>query len=147
MKFKSIFLWSAFAFFSIYSHAQKAKQTVTENYIEELNLRLDTAIFTSDKNTFEYQKEKYLFFKSISNQDIFICVAAVADYSPANPSTHKIKKSDQENNIKPLTLELKRNKDILAEVASLPNAPFSVGFAAETVIVGQLLHLPRRRIH
>lgn len=59
--------------------------------------------------------------------DIFISVAAVADYSVAQPSTQKIKKSEAS-----LTLELKRNKDILAEVASLPNAPFSVGFAAES---------------
>lgn len=59
--------------------------------------------------------------------DIFISVAAVADYSVAQPSTQKIKKSETS-----LTLELKRNKDILAEVASLPNAPFCVGFAAES---------------
>ena len=64
---------------------------------------------------------------NVSNQDIFISVAAVADYSPAKPSTQKIKKTEAS-----LTLELKRNKDILAEVASLPNAPFCVGFAAET---------------
>ena len=64
---------------------------------------------------------------NISTQDIFISVAAVADYSPAKPSAQKIKKSEGS-----LTLELKRNKDILAEVASLPNAPFCVGFAAET---------------
>lgn len=64
---------------------------------------------------------------NISNQDIFISVAAVADYSPTQPSVHKIKK-----NASSLTLELKPNKDILAEVASLPNAPFCVGFAAET---------------
>ena len=70
--------------------------------------------------------------KNINAQDVFIAVAAVADYSPAKPSAQKIKKNDQENNIKPLNIELKRNKDILAEVASLPNAPFCVGFAAET---------------
>ena len=64
---------------------------------------------------------------NISTQDIFISVAAVADYSPGKPSAQKIKKSEGS-----LTLELKRNKDILAEVASLPNAPFCVGFAAET---------------
>ncbi|MEQ1487622.1 MAG: bifunctional phosphopantothenoylcysteine decarboxylase/phosphopantothenate--cysteine ligase CoaBC [Methylotenera sp.] len=64
---------------------------------------------------------------NIATQDIFIGVAAVADYSPASPSTQKIKKSKSL-----LTLELTANKDILAEVASLPNAPFCVGFAAET---------------
>ena len=65
--------------------------------------------------------------KNVGSQDIFISVAAVADYSPASPSAQKIKKGESS-----LTLELKRNKDILAEVASLPNAPFCVGFAAET---------------
>ncbi|MBC7697578.1 MAG: bifunctional phosphopantothenoylcysteine decarboxylase/phosphopantothenate--cysteine ligase CoaBC [Bacteroidia bacterium] len=63
----------------------------------------------------------------IITQDIFIAVAAVADYSPATSSEQKIKK-----NAAALTLELQRNKDILAEVAILPNAPFCVGFAAET---------------
>ncbi len=65
--------------------------------------------------------------KNVAKQDIFISVAAVTDYSPAKQSPQKIKKSELS-----LTLELKRNKDILAEVASLPNAPFCVGFAAET---------------
>ncbi len=63
----------------------------------------------------------------IAAQDIFISVAAVADYSPAETSVQKIKKSKSS-----LTIELKPNKDILAEVASLPNPPFCVGFAAES---------------
>jgi phosphopantothenoylcysteine decarboxylase / phosphopantothenate---cysteine ligase len=63
----------------------------------------------------------------ISDQDIFIGVAAVADYSPVETSTQKIKKSEDT-----LTLQLKRNKDILADVANLPHAPFCVGFAAES---------------
>jgi phosphopantothenoylcysteine decarboxylase/phosphopantothenate--cysteine ligase len=65
--------------------------------------------------------------QNIAAQDIFISVAAVADYSPTETSTQKIKKSKSS-----LTIELKPNKDILAEVASLPNPPFCVGFAAET---------------
>jgi phosphopantothenoylcysteine decarboxylase / phosphopantothenate---cysteine ligase len=65
--------------------------------------------------------------KNINKQDIFIGVAAVADYSPSEPSEQKIKKNTASR-----SLELKPNKDILADVASLPNAPFCVGFAAET---------------
>jgi phosphopantothenoylcysteine decarboxylase/phosphopantothenate--cysteine ligase len=65
--------------------------------------------------------------QNIAAQDIFISVAAVADYSPTETSAQKIKKSKSS-----LTIELKPNKDILAEVASLPNPPFCVGFAAET---------------
>ena len=64
---------------------------------------------------------------NIATQDIFISVAAVADYSPAVSQARKIKKSKSS-----LTLELRPNKDILAEVASLPSPPFCVGFAAET---------------
>ncbi len=64
---------------------------------------------------------------NIQQQDIFISVAAVADYSVESPSNEKIKKCESS-----LTLKLKRNKDILADVASLPNPPFCVGFAAES---------------
>ncbi|ADI28757.1 bifunctional phosphopantothenoylcysteine decarboxylase/phosphopantothenate--cysteine ligase CoaBC [Methylotenera versatilis] len=64
---------------------------------------------------------------NIMNQDVFIAVAAVADYRPVTQQHEKIKKSTSS-----LTLELTPNKDILADVASLPNAPFCVGFAAET---------------
>ncbi len=59
--------------------------------------------------------------------DIFIAVAAVADYRPAAPAEHKIKKGAAA-----LTLELAANPDILAEVAERPGAPFCVGFAAES---------------
>lgn len=59
--------------------------------------------------------------------EIFISVAAVADYRPVMPADHKIKKNSDE-----LTLTLVKNKDILAEVASLPKPPFCVGFAAES---------------
>ena len=64
---------------------------------------------------------------NIERQDIFIGVAAVADYRPASPSEQKIKKSDASFNI-----ELVPNEDILAKVAALANPPFCVGFAAES---------------
>ena len=69
---------------------------------------------------------------NVVKQDIFISVAAVADYSPAKPNAQKIKKQAASLSLELKPLELKPNKDILAEVASLPNAPFCVGFAAET---------------
>lgn len=59
--------------------------------------------------------------------DIFVAVAAVADYRPASPAEHKVKKGAAT-----LTLELAANPDILAEVAARPDAPFCVGFAAES---------------
>ncbi len=65
--------------------------------------------------------------KLVADCDIFIGVAAVADYRVAQASAQKIKKNGEN-----LTLELVPNPDILAYVASLPKPPFCVGFAAET---------------
>jgi len=59
--------------------------------------------------------------------DVFVSVAAVADYAPKRKSDSKIKKGEST-----LTLELQSTPDIVAEVASLENRPFIVGFAAET---------------
>jgi phosphopantothenoylcysteine decarboxylase / phosphopantothenate---cysteine ligase len=75
----------------------------------------------------------------VGNCDIFIGVAAVADYRVAQPSTHKIKKSA--NN---LTLELVPNPDILAYVANLTNPPFCVGFAAESENLAEYAEQKRR---
>ena len=61
------------------------------------------------------------------SQDIFIGVAAVTDYTPSKLNAQKIKKQAAS-----LTIELTATKDILKDVASLPCAPFCVGFAAET---------------
>ena len=65
--------------------------------------------------------------QALPGQDVFIGVAAVADYRPRQAAAQKIKKSTSS-----LTVELDANPDILAEVAALPDAPFCVGFAAES---------------
>jgi phosphopantothenoylcysteine decarboxylase/phosphopantothenate--cysteine ligase len=59
--------------------------------------------------------------------DIFIACAAVADYRPATIAEQKIKKSADR-----MQIELVRNPDIVATVASAVKGPFTVGFAAET---------------
>ena len=66
--------------------------------------------------------------KRALSSDVFISVAAVADYKAKNPSTQKIKKA----NGRAVTLELEENPDILAYVAGMKNGPFCVGFAAES---------------
>ena len=63
-----------------------------------------------------------------AEQDVFIGVAAVADYRPLTASEHKLKKDN--NPASPIELVL--NHDILAEVAALPTPPLCVGFAAES---------------
>ena len=64
---------------------------------------------------------------ALPGQDAFIAVAAVADYRPRQSAEHTIKKGTTS-----LTLDLEANPDILAEVAALSDAPFCVGFAAES---------------
>lgn len=63
----------------------------------------------------------------VRDNEIFIGAAAVSDYTPQRYSDEKLKKSDDT-----LTLTLVKTRDILGEVAALDNAPFTVGFAAET---------------
>ncbi|MBT9540689.1 bifunctional phosphopantothenoylcysteine decarboxylase/phosphopantothenate--cysteine ligase CoaBC [Thiobacillus sp.] len=72
--------------------------------------------------------------------DVFIAVAAVADYRVDGAATQKIKKSTD-----PFTLQLIANPDILAEVAALPDAPFCVGFAAETERLAEYAEAKRLR--
>ncbi|ATG72545.1 bifunctional phosphopantothenoylcysteine decarboxylase/phosphopantothenate--cysteine ligase CoaBC [Zobellella denitrificans] len=64
----------------------------------------------------------------IADQQIFIACAAVADYAPKTVAEQKIKKTASDT----LVIELTKNPDIVAEVAALPDKPFTVGFAAET---------------
>lgn len=67
--------------------------------------------------------------RQIADQDVFVAVAAVADYRVKNSSAHKLKKNISGS---PPLIELVENPDILASVAALPQPPFCVGFAAES---------------
>lgn len=75
------------------------------------------------------------------NCNIFIGVAAVADYCVANRSTDKLKKDGGA----PPVIELAENPDILAAVARLPDAPFCIGFAAESRNVVEYARTKRQR--
>ena len=78
----------------------------------------------------------------VDHIDIFISVAAVADYYVLNPSENKIKKDAHI-----LTLELAPNPDILANVSSRRKPPFCVGFAAESENLEEYAELKRKRKH
>lgn len=77
---------------------------------------------------------------NLADTDIFISVAAVADYYVLNPSEQKIKKDAHI-----LTLELAPNPDILANVVNRPNPPFCVGFAAESENLYEFAEIKRHR--
>ena len=66
---------------------------------------------------------------SLKQCDIFIACAAVADYRPEQVESQKMKK---QQGVDDLTIKLIKNPDIIADVANAANAPFCVGFAAET---------------
>ena len=65
--------------------------------------------------------------EAMTDCDVFIGVAAVADYRPIEVGKQKIKKSDEK-----MLLSLIKTPDIISEVAQLDDKPFVVGFAAET---------------
>ena len=65
----------------------------------------------------------------LAGQDLFVAVAAGADWRVANASDRQLKKTEGGA---PPALEVAQNPDILATVAKTPGAPYCVGFAAET---------------
>jgi phosphopantothenoylcysteine decarboxylase/phosphopantothenate--cysteine ligase len=87
--------------------------------VERVNVRTAQQMFDAVKST-------------VKGSDIFISVAAVADWKIKKVAGKKIKKI----NGRPPTLEFEENPDILAWVAAQKNAPFCVGFAAESENVG-----------
>jgi phosphopantothenoylcysteine decarboxylase/phosphopantothenate--cysteine ligase len=76
----------------------------------------------------------------LPSAQIFVSVAAVADYRVKQSAAQKIKKSDQT-----LTLDLEPTVDILATVAGRKDAPFCVGFAAESTNLETFAEDKRRR--
>jgi phosphopantothenoylcysteine decarboxylase/phosphopantothenate--cysteine ligase len=67
----------------------------------------------------------------IEGCDIFIGVAAVADFKPRVFAEQKIKKTKASGN-QGMHIELVENPDIIASVAARTPKPYTVGFAAET---------------
>lgn len=65
----------------------------------------------------------------VPQADVFVATAAVSDWRPAIAAEHKIKKTEGG---KPPEIPLVQTPDILAAVAALPDAPYCVGFAAES---------------
>ncbi|MEI2415009.1 bifunctional phosphopantothenoylcysteine decarboxylase/phosphopantothenate--cysteine ligase CoaBC [Orrella sp. JC864] len=78
-----------------------------------------------------------------AQSDLFIAVAAVADWHVSNASGQKVKKNAHPGGLP--ALEFAVNPDILAEVAALPGGPWCVGFAAETENLAAHAEDKRRR--
>jgi phosphopantothenoylcysteine decarboxylase / phosphopantothenate---cysteine ligase len=67
--------------------------------------------------------------RQVSDADIFIAAAAVADFQPVTVAKQKIKKKQGGGSVQ---LELEPAPDIIKSVADMAKRPFVVGFAAET---------------
>ena len=76
----------------------------------------------------------------VDRSHVFVAVAAVADYRPAQVHAQKVKKKPE-----PMTIALEPTVDILATVAARAKAPFCVGFAAESQDVVKLGEEKRKR--
>lgn len=79
---------------------------------------------------------------NLAGQDVFISVAAVADWRVKNASDQKIKKVA---GAAVPTLDFTENPDILATIAKRPDAPYCVGFAAETENLREYAEAKRRK--
>ena len=90
-----------------------------------VHLSTPSAVCRIDVETAEQMYDAVM---DISDADIVIGCAAVADYRPAKYQNKKIKKSDSENS----SLALIKNRDIIAAVSQRKERPFVVGFSAET---------------
>lgn len=90
-----------------------------------VNLSAPSAANTINVETAEQMYRAVM--DNAGHTDIYIGAAAVADYRPVTIRDSKIKKQHDTGSI-----ELRKNPDIVAAVASLQAKPFTVGFAAET---------------
>ena len=98
-----------------------------------VNLVSGPVVLTADKsiNLFKINSAREMLEAvntCMKSSDIFISCAAVSDYKPSKYSDTKIKKENLDN----LEINLKKNHDILSEVAEQFSSAYIVGFAAET---------------
>jgi phosphopantothenoylcysteine decarboxylase / phosphopantothenate---cysteine ligase len=109
--------------------ARAAAQAGADVHLVAGPVALDTpwGVYREDVQTAQQMHDAVM--QATPDADIFIAVAAVADWRVDHVSEHKIKKTGDGSLPTFIFVE---NPDILATVAKLPNPPFCVGFAAES---------------
>ncbi|MGV2291994.1 bifunctional phosphopantothenoylcysteine decarboxylase/phosphopantothenate--cysteine ligase CoaBC [Trinickia sp. YCB016] len=109
--------------------ARAAQQAGADVHLVAGPVALDTpwGVFREDVQTAQQMHDAVM--QAVADCDIFIAVAAVADWRVDHVSEHKIKKTADR---KMPSFTFVENPDILASVAKLPHPPFCVGFAAES---------------
>lgn len=109
--------------------ARAAQQAGAEVHLVAGPVALETpwGVYREDVQTAQQMYDAVM--NAVPDADIFIAVAAVADWRVAQPAEHKMKKTADR---KMPALTFVENPDILASVAALPDPPFCIGFAAES---------------
>jgi phosphopantothenoylcysteine decarboxylase/phosphopantothenate--cysteine ligase len=105
--------------------------------IVHANISVDLPYYTQNIRVFSANEMYDVVLNVLEKFDIVIATAAVSDFTPAEVSTKKIKKSDFEPSEKKLSkqfkLKLKQTEDILLKVGQLRSPyQFVIGFAAES---------------
>jgi phosphopantothenoylcysteine decarboxylase / phosphopantothenate---cysteine ligase len=129
-----------------YAIARAAREAGAEVTLISGPTALSTPYGVQRINVHTAQQMHDVVMTHIGTEEVFIAVAAVADWRVANVSEQKLKKADdgKGGQLQP-TLEFEQNPDILAEVAALPNKPYCVGFAAESENLLQYGEAKRRK--
>ncbi len=122
-----------------YAIAKAAQESGAEVVLVSGPVSLATPVNVKRIDVDSAEQMRDAVMREVADCDIFIAVAAVADYRVANRSEQKIKKGSSV-----LTLELIANPDILAEVAAMEHPPYCVGFAAESENLAEYAEQKRR---
>lgn len=112
-----------------YAIARAARETGAEVTLVSGPTALPTPYKVHRINVQTAQQMFDVVMSHLDEQDVFIAVAAVADWRVANASDQKLKKNSA-GDVPQLKFE--QNQDILASVAALANKPYCIGFAAES---------------
>ncbi|MEC4723036.1 bifunctional phosphopantothenoylcysteine decarboxylase/phosphopantothenate--cysteine ligase CoaBC [Noviherbaspirillum sp. CPCC 100848] len=112
-----------------YAIARAAREAGAEVTLVSGPTALDTPYGVHRINVQTAQQMHDVVLSRVGGQDVFIAVAAVADWRVANASGQKLKKNGAGDVPR---LDFAQNPDILAAVAALPGRPYCVGFAAES---------------
>ncbi|MEM5315518.1 bifunctional phosphopantothenoylcysteine decarboxylase/phosphopantothenate--cysteine ligase CoaBC [Paraburkholderia sp. JHI869] len=109
--------------------ARAAQQAGAEVHLVAGPVALATpwGVYREDVQTAQQMYDAVM--RAATGADVFIGVAAVADWRVDHVAEHKIKKTAEH---RMPTFTFVENPDILASVAALPNPPYCVGFAAES---------------
>ena len=110
--------------------AQAARDAGAEVTLVAGPVHLPTPVGIDRVDVVSASEMKAAVAEHVDEADIFISVAAVADYRPSQFHDQKLKKSERA--VGEMRVALKENEDIVGSIANTHPRPFVVGFAAET---------------